>query len=150
MGIILREKNHREKMKGSWVTTGSLCRKVRMRFKNCSEAVVRSYARAFTEIERKITITRIFTCFGNYGRPDMAITRFMQTLLDDENREKKLTMFGDGDGQLERLLSRVRRVFGDRESAVEGKRVDVRNGQRFERRSGDFKTAREFGAKSRI
>ena len=65
--------------------------------KIAAEAVVRSYARAFTEIERKITITRIFTCFGNYGRPDMAITRFMQTLLDDENREKKLTMFGDGD-----------------------------------------------------
>lgn len=65
--------------------------------KIAAEAVVRSYARAFTEIERRITITRIFTCFGNYGRSDMAITRFMQTLLDEENREKKLTMFGDGD-----------------------------------------------------
>ena len=62
------------------------------------EAVVRSYGRAFEEMEKKITISRIFTCFGNRGRPDMAISRFMRTLLSNgDESEKKLTMFGDGD-----------------------------------------------------
>ena len=68
--------------------------------KIAGEAVVRSYARAFEALGKKITIARIFTCFGNRGRPDMAITRFMICLLDDggnEGEEKKLTMFGDGD-----------------------------------------------------
>lgn len=68
--------------------------------KIAGEAVVRSYARAFEALGKKITIARIFTCFGNRGRPDMAITRFMCSLLDDggnEGEEKKLTMFGDGD-----------------------------------------------------
>ena len=62
------------------------------------EAVVRSYGRAFEEMEKKITISRIFTCFGNRGRPDMAISRFMRTLLSNgDESEKKLTMFGDGE-----------------------------------------------------
>ena len=62
------------------------------------EAVVRSYGRAFEEMEKKITISRIFTCFGDRGRPDMAISRFMRTLLSNgDESEKKLTMFGDGD-----------------------------------------------------
>ena len=61
------------------------------------EAVVRSYGRAFEEMEKKITISRIFTCFGNRGRPDMAISRFMRALLSNDESEKKLTMFGDGD-----------------------------------------------------
>ena len=62
------------------------------------EAVVRSYGRAFEEMEKKITISRIFMCFGNRGRPDMAISRFMRTLLSNgDESEKKLTMFGDGD-----------------------------------------------------
>jgi len=62
------------------------------------EAVVRSYGRAFEEMEKKITISRIFTVFGNRGRPDMAISRFMRTLLSNgDESEKKLTMFGDGD-----------------------------------------------------
>jgi UDP-glucuronate 4-epimerase len=68
--------------------------------KIAGEAVVRSYARAFEALGKKITIARIFTCFGNRGRPDMAITRFFCSLLDDggnEGEEKKLTMFGDGD-----------------------------------------------------
>ena len=61
------------------------------------EAVVRSYGRAFEEMEKKITISRIFTCFGNRGRPDMAISRFMRALLSNDESEKKLTMFGDGE-----------------------------------------------------
>ena len=62
------------------------------------EAVVRSYGRAFEEMEKKITISRIFTVFGNRGRPDMAISRFMRTLLSNgDESEKKLTMFGDGE-----------------------------------------------------
>ena len=59
---------------------------------------MRSYAREFEEMEKKITISRIFTSFGNRGRPDMAISRFMRTLLSNgDESEKKLTMFGDGD-----------------------------------------------------
>jgi UDP-glucuronate 4-epimerase len=74
--------------------------------KIAAEAVAMSYKGLLKE--GKISIARIFTCYGERGRPDMAITRFMSTLLnssDDGNdddcktiaKEKILTMFGDGD-----------------------------------------------------
>ena len=115
------------------------------------EAVVRSYGRAFEEMEKKITISRIFTCFGNRGRPDMAISRFMRTLLSNgDESEKKLTMFGDGEDTW-RDYCHVSDVCSGIEKALwreKGSTCEAVNISRGE--AVTLGTARIRGSKSRI
>lgn len=52
-----------------------------------------SFCQAFASIyEYDMTILRFFTVYGPWGRPDMAITKFIERILNDE----EITVFGSG------------------------------------------------------
>ncbi len=92
--------------------------------KKATESMAHSYAHLFGT---PITMFRFFTVYGTWGRPDLALFKFVDAILDDRpidvynhgDMERDFTYVGDLVRAIELLLPAIPPLPGDREQVLE-------------------------------